>query len=204
MLDYQLSTCGDNCLLVSKPAEPIRQSNPWSSPATHSKVSDADFWLRSTATIVGGTRNPATVPPQPYVVNGVVPQSSPYSGFAAPSQRQIAAGDQHFSIIQSVPHLTHIRAHSVDSAYSNQHPGNHQSGYQAIIAAQRQGNAALTGQNNFTGVWNTTVPGTVAMAGASQPAHDPFDAAWAAKVAGRSTNPFHSIDSSNKSFEVKL
>lgn len=91
----------------------------------------------------------------------------------------------------------------MDSAYSNQYPGNHQSGYQAIIAAQRKGNAALTGQNNnFTGMWNTSAPGT--MPGVGQPAYDPFDAAWAAKVAGRDTNPFHSIDSSNKSFEVKL
>lgn len=202
-----ITTCIDSCFLVSKPAEPIRQSNPWSSPATHSKVSDADFWLHSTANIVGGTRNPATVPPRPYVANGVVPQSSPYSSFAAPSQRPFAAGDQqHFSVYQRAPHLAHVRAHSVDSSYSNQHPGNHQSGYQAVVGAQRQGNAALNGQNNFTGMWNAPAQqGTVGKAGAGQPpAYDPFDAAWAAKVAGRSTNPFHSIESSSKSFEVKL
>lgn len=178
--------------------EPIRQSNPWASSQAHpSRVSEADFWLHSTANFVGGPRGRGTMPPH----SSIVPKSNSNSNSSLPAQSKLpfTGVERQFSVVQRAPHLLHIRAHSVDSSCTNPNTTGHSLGHQAYNNAVNYG---VQAGSNCRGIRNSPAPTTGTKN--SNLGYDPFDAAWAAKVAGRSTNPFHPLESSSKSFEVKL
>ena len=185
--------------------EPVKQTNPWASPPPHGstgKVSDADFWLHSTASIIGGTGQQSTMNEvggfghqsvgQSIVANGSVQQFDPFATSFAVQPNQ----HPHFSISQRAPHMMQMRTHSVDSAYS-------MSSQNGLQNSQTTHTAAVQNFSpKYFTAWNTGASTNVA-ATASPPV-DPFDAAWASKTtSAQSRNPFQS-SSDQKSFELKL
>lgn len=131
--------------------------------------------------------------------SSIVPKTNSNSGLPAQSKLPFTGVERQFSVIQRAPHLLHIRAHSVDSSCADPNTAGHGLGHQTYSNSVNYG---VRAGSNCRGKRNSLAPTTGTKN--SNPGHDPFDAAWAAKVAGRSTNPFHPLESSNKSFEVKL
>ncbi len=210
--------------------DPIRQTNPWASPpptTAGNKVSDAEFWLDSTAKAVSATPPPSalTMP----AVNG----ASPTLGVGASGDAQMTStpppgpmGTQHTTppsaIAHRAPHLSHLRSHSVDSSdmwgASPQRPPTlrelQQRGHgMAQFQSQQNGNpsgVSPLAQNTSAavGLQNTSTASSGSPAGwttfnnpPAAPPMDPFDAAWAAKAP--ETNPFHTA-STKKEFTVNL
>ena len=191
--------------------------NPWGSPQTTSKVSDAEFWLQSTATAVssdGRPVDPFTAPPATITtatMNGTVQNPDPYSGAGAfPVQAQIHLAAQ-------APHLSHhLRSHSIDSAQPSaaqqwnmtQQQQQQQRAPTLSELAQQRGAVPQFLSQQTNGVapdspWQGEVP---------RPAtNDPFDAAWLSRAPNRpATNPFQEPSSSQpdntvtKAFTVNL
>lgn len=164
-----------------------------------SKVSDADFWLNSTANIVGGTGHDVT-PLHPHIASNGVLSLHPSSSIKPQSHLPSAVVDCQPAIVQRAAHLSHIHTHSVDSAYMSQFITGHSSRHQ-ICNNIVNSNSQMG--HTYHGVKSSLASDTAIMG--LTPGYDPFDAAWAAKIARQSTNPYHqSLSSSNKCFEVKL
>jgi len=167
--------------------EPVRQTNPWASPPpSASKVSDAEFWLNTTATSVSG---------------------SPYQQ-QQPHQQQQGVNGLQFHPAARAPHLGQLRSHSVDTAEVHHH--------QRAPTLQELSNrnpAAFQSVSSTTTTTTTTATRTTTNNNpwASKPAPtthgvDPFDAAWAAKSVSKNnnTNPFQKADTVTKTFEAQV
>ncbi len=206
LLGYTASVQGRNIPLP----EPIRQTNPWASPPptqAGSKISDAEFWLSTTAKAVSSTPPPTqTTHPS---VNGATPL--PPTG---PSGDPALVGQNitpQSAIAHRAPHLSHLRSHSIDTAdmwgTSPSRPPTLRELQQrgspmAQFHSQQNGNSPAAPQNTSVGAtpqgWTTfdNKPAPV------QPV-DPFEAAWAAKAPTQSTNPFQNSAGGDGSSVVK-
>lgn len=190
-----------NCISVShlciNLGEPNHQKHPW---MRSSKVSDADFWLNSTVNIVGGTGHDIT-PLHPHIASNVVLSQHPSSSITLQPHLPSAVVDCQPVLVQRAAHLSHFHTHNVDSAYISQLITEHSLSHQ-ICNNVHVINFNCQMGHNYHGVTNGLASDTEIMG--STPGHDPFDAAWAAKIARQSTKPYQSLSSSNKCFEVKL
>eukprot|EP00918_Siedleckia_nematoides_P051315 GHVU01112299.1.p1 GENE.GHVU01112299.1~~GHVU01112299.1.p1 ORF type:complete len:537 (+),score=43.10 GHVU01112299.1:265-1875(+) len=181
-------------------AQPIKQTNPWSTPpqqpAVSSKVSDADFWLQSTASSVVST-NPFTTPES--AVNGGVQNDSYTSQAVAAGVQQQYPGmgmSPQLAAFHRAPHLAHLRSHSLDTTATNPTLQD--------LSNRDHVNQFQSQQNGVTAnPWTSfdEVP--------KNSTTDPFDAAWNSKTPNKSgttvaRNPFQAGDSIVKTFEVKL
>lgn len=183
-------------------AAPIRQNNPWASPpptTSGRKVSDAEFWLNATASSLTGPE--PNVPPgrSPAVVNGTTPPHHP-DHYQSPGAGPVSP--QPYPLAQRAPHLSQqIRSHSIDTAEMYSWQTQHQRAPTLRELANRGGVPQFQSQQNGAvpaSTWSSSGPAS------SGPTVDPFDAAWAAKAGGRTTNPFQGGDTVTKAFEVQL
>ncbi|CAH1792311.1 unnamed protein product [Owenia fusiformis] len=173
-------------------AQPVRQTNPWSTPpppvamAPHTpptqttpqkqhghqrKLSDAEFWLETaqhTAAQAASSPAPAHAPVNhPAGVNGSA---------LTPQQQQYMAAQQQQQQRAVAPPIGHIRSHSIDSGESYRKP------------TLKELSSKSTFHANFQSVQNGTSSSgmtTAAWPGSSRSAtdsFDPFDVAWAAKA----------------------
>ena len=186
--------------------EPIRQTNPWggvqvappappptTAPSTGPKISEADYWLSSTA---------QQTHYQPVVGDGRVNGTLSHTSQVATASPVPASSIQ----LQRAPHLAaHTRSHSLDAAdffnWNQRKPTLRE-------LSQR------TNVQQFQSVQNgSNWPGSQAGGAGDQAFPDPFDVAWAAKgspakqaqqtaPSAAATNPFNT--NSVKAFEVKL
>lgn len=161
--------------------QPIRQNNPWAAPSHGGggKVSDAEFWLASTATRVHASPNPF--------------EKSPHSSVGAQHQMESFNGgvSSSFDTSHKAPHLAQVRSQSVDTAVATHHqqraPTLQQLHHQGVPVQQFQ---------------SVQQP-------AFSPGIDAFEAAWVAKGRQQGqSNPFHSSSDSSaavtQAFKVNL